>query len=367
MRALHVVPARPYGGMQKLVEQVCAALRRLNVDARVLALYEHPVFCQNLTQLAVPWRHTGEHQPWDPVGWVRLGRAVREFNPEVIHLHSPLLWSTVTLALVSRIPWVFHEHSIPTFFQPWDWKREVLKKLICARVDAIVGVSQHVTKSAQHHYQGARASFHCIYNGISGSPGLSRSITWPDFMGEVPPGRPLVGMLCRFAPGMGIEEFIEAIPIILKKLPEARFVLGGDGPMLSWARAERDRLRLNQVLSLPGFIQDIWQFWAELDFALFTSPNEPFGLRILEPQAMGVPVLGYRNYSGSDELIDHGVSGILIGWRQADQIAEEMLSLWREPERREALTTSALERLTHKFSIDRMGRECLNLYQELLP
>ena len=162
MRALHVVPARPYGGMQKLVEQVCATLRRLNVDARVLALYEHPVFCQNLTQLEVPWRHTGEHQPWDPVGWIRLGRAVHEFNPEIIHLHTPLLWSTVTLALVSRSPWVFHEHSIPTLSAPWNLKKAILKKLICARADAIVGVTEHVTNSARQYYQEACGSFHCI-------------------------------------------------------------------------------------------------------------------------------------------------------------------------------------------------------------
>lgn len=366
LRVLHVIPAVPYGGAQILIEHLTSALRGLGIDARVLALYDHPVFSQNLRRLKVPFATTRNGRFFDPLVISRLIEAIRENRPHLIHIHLPLLWSTLALVLLKRCSFIVHEHIIPTYPRRPSFKRSLIKCLVCNYADAIVGISRYVTESAKTYYSPSKAKFITIYNGISIPSRPHRSLHWPSFMGEVNPGRPLVGMLCRFSKSKGIEEFIESIPQIRAKLPEARFVLGGDGPLRQFALDARCNLGLNGILSLPGFIKDNWQFWANIDFAVFTSPSEPFGLRIVEPQAMGVPVVGYKNYTGSDEIIENGVTGLLVPWRDSRLLAQEMARLWQEKSPRDAMVEAAYKRVVEKFCVDRMALECSRLYQQLL-
>jgi glycosyltransferase involved in cell wall biosynthesis len=363
LKVLHIVPSIPYGGAQRVVEGLTAEQRRSGVDARVLGLYSHPIFVKNLDKARVPHAVTGKYR--NPESWLALHRQVRAFQPHLLHFHLDLFWSTFCLGLRKSCPWVYHAHLYPSSGK--GWKNNLRRRMLSSWCQAVIGVSQSVTEDARLALSPGPKYFHTIYNGIiiEDRSKINKQI-WPEFMGDIPPGRPLIGMATRLDASKGVIEFIEAIPAILKKLPQARFVLAGEGPSLSWLKAQRQNLNLANILALPGFIERIESFWAALDFALFTSPREALPLCIIESQTKRAVVVGYQNGSGSDEIILNHETGILVPWGDKGQLTEAFAFLWNYPKQRHVLADSAYERVKQIYSLPKMTKECLKVYQMVL-
>jgi glycosyltransferase involved in cell wall biosynthesis len=276
-----------------------------------------------------------------------------------------LLWNATLISLAGKMsPVVYHAHTYPPV-RP-NLKHCLTKFLLKRKAEAIIGVSRSVT-AAFRDYLGRGKIYRTIYNGIelSDQPPFDKAV-WPDFMNGITPGRPLIGMASRFAPNKGIKEFMDTIPALSKRLPTARFVLAGDGPLLPWARHYSQTIGWSDRISFPGFIQDVSRFWASLDLALFTSPKESFGLGIIEPQAAGVMVAGYANGSGSDEIIINGKTGVMANWADREALARKIEVLWTDPPRYRQMARDARRRLETCFSIKKMTKECLTLYESLL-
>jgi glycosyltransferase involved in cell wall biosynthesis len=366
LRVLHVVPAAPFGGAQRIAGLLAFQQRRSGLDARVLALQHHPALEALLRSRGVPYGSTGNHSPFNPRGWESLRREVRAFQPDLLHLHLSRLWSLMVLALGvgKRCPWIYHGHSYPPL--RLTLKHRMVRALLRADADAVVGVSRSVTRALKDFLGEGEKIWRTIYNGIElpGAPELPKE--WPEYLGDIAPGRPLVGMATRFAPDKGIKEFLEALPHLSRRLPEARFVLAGEGPLFSWAGTYGAQLGLAEKLALPGFIEDMPRFWRALDFALFTSPREPFGLRIIEPQAAGVAVLGYFNGSGSDEVVAPGETGVLVDWGDAEKLAHEAAALWYNKQKYNHMVQAARNLIESNFSLGAMGEKSLELYREVL-
>ena len=366
MRVLHIVQASPYGGAQKVVADLAREQRRLGVDAQVLSLYHNDIFFSQLQSGKVPYASTGGRSGSDPRTWAKMIVILRARKPDIICLHMTLFWSLLVLCLAikEKVALVFHGHTYPPT-RP-TVKHRLVRFLLSRRLDAVIGVSRSVTDASQLYYGHRVKVFRTIYNGIdlNGYP-IKVEKDRLNCMGETTPGHPLIGMATRFAEDKGVREFLESVPHILRRLPEARFVLAGDGPLLPWAQAYVAIRNLEDSIALPGFIQDMPAFWAGLDFALFTSPREAFGLRIIEPQSSGTVVIGYSNGSGSDEIIVSGKTGLLVSWGDSNSLAREMATLWADPERYRDMARAARERVHQHFFLARMARECLDLYKEL--
>jgi len=98
----------------------------------------------------------------------------------------------------------------------------------------------------------------------------------------------------RLVPRMGIENLIKAMPLILKKLPNAVLLIGGDGPLRLSLRQLAESLNCKDKIKFLGFIKDenlpsLYRL-ANL-FVLPTRELEGFGLVILEAMASGTPVM----------------------------------------------------------------------------
>jgi len=364
MKVLHIAQSRPYGGVPKITAQLVAAQRQVGIDARVLALYNGVHFLQELQARHLPFQHTGDAPPYHPRSWWRFMLGLKNCY-DIIHLHSPLLWSLFLLSFRrKKIRLVYHAHTYPPA-RP-GLKHRLAKFFLRRNADAIIGVSRSVTSAFRTYLSGGKIH-RTIYNGIELSDhSFDAKTDWPDFMAAISPGRPLIGMATRFAADKGIKEFMEAIPALARRLPTARFVLAGDGPLLPWAKEYVSINGLSDMVSFPGFIKDVNSFWAYLDIALFTGPKEAFGIGIIEAQAASVVVVGYANNSGSDEIILQGETGVLVPWADQEALAREVEALWSDPPRYKQMAMAARRRLENHFSLEKMTQECLNLYKLLL-
>lgn len=365
VKVVHIIQATPFGGAQKCAAQMADHERRLGVDAHLIVLYYHESFLNQLKERNLAYVCLGKG-PFDPAGWTGLLKGVNQLEPDIIQLHFALLWvlGVLVLGTGKRCPWIYLAQSYPPNIP--TVKHRLVRYMLRQHVDAVIGVSESVTQAQQGYFGGAIKTYRTIYNAVEPADIWNLREDRANQEAGSCAGRPTIGMALRFAPDTGVREFIEAIPTLSRYLPEARFVLAGEGPLLPWARHQAAALGLNGILEFPGFIPDMPRFWASLDFALFTGPQEPFGLRIIEPQAAGTVVVGYRNGSGSDEIIIPGETGILVPWGDHESLARECAGLWANPTRYSLMAMAAQKRLIKHFSQKKITQHYIDLYYEII-
>lgn len=140
-------------------------------------------------------------------------------------------------------------------------------------------------------------------------------------------------------------------------LPDVRFILAGEGPLL-----EELRTTAPSNVEFPGFIADLAKFFAQIDLFVMPSRSEAWGLAALEAMAHGVPVIA-SDIQGLAEIVEDGRSGWLFPMDDSKVLAELIGKI----------TGIALESFQSAsraragiFTMERMARETEAFYRRLL-
>jgi len=356
LKVLHIVPGIPFGGMQKLAAEMAAEQRARGLEVKFLMVYDSPPLAALLKELAVPVLTVGGTRP--SLGAARKFRKrLREAAPDLVHLHAGLLWTNLLGLTGKKCPWIYHAHNYPV--RQTGWRGRLLRVVNDRLIDAVIGVSRSVSGEYERELKG-RCPVFTVHNGI-------RLLAKPDIHQQKQQNNPpRFGMATRFAADKGVFEFIEVSAEILRRLPAAEFVLVGEGPLLPAAKERAGQFGLEGKLAFPGFVNDMAQFWNSLDVALFTSPKEPFGLRLIEPMAQQIPVAAYLTGAGSDEIIEEGKNAVTAPLGKAELLAEQAVRLVTDATFREALIVQANCDVTTKFSIERMAAQVEVVYSKLV-
>jgi glycosyltransferase involved in cell wall biosynthesis len=210
-----------------------------------------------------------------------------------------------------------------------------------------------------------------VYNGIDveyyaavGRTGAGRARI------GVPVAAPMVLMPGRVSRYKGQLELVEAIPDVLRDVPDAQFVIaGGDsselgdlvatGPSSMRAVLER-RLAQLDVSDHVKFVKptdpEMAELYADADVVVVPSWAEPFGLVVVEAMAAGTPVIG-SDSGGIPESIVHGQTGLLVPPRDSHRLGQALTHLLGDGALRVALGRQGQARARRMFAIDRYVRE----------
>jgi glycosyltransferase involved in cell wall biosynthesis len=351
-KILHVVPATPFGGIQKLVIDLAAEQRRQGVDAAVLAVYDRGPFAALLRERDIPISVI----PGDRLsisGVMRFDSVLRSAGANIVHLHSGVLWTNFVGLIRKQIPWLFHAHNYPE--EASGLRALAVGEINRKLVDAVVCVSKSVADRYKQKL-GTDFPIFTVYNGLS-----AKTVGLPQEVSDRS-GPPRFGIATRFEPNKGIEEFIEVAAKISDRLPGSRFVLAGEGRLFNHAKRLVAQRNLAKQFEFLGFVLDVEMFWRTLDVVVFTSPREPFGLRVIEPMLVGVPVVSYKTGYGSDELLLDGINALTAPFPNADALAEKAVSLILEPGRKSKLVAAARAIAEQSYGIERVASELTAVY-----
>jgi glycosyltransferase involved in cell wall biosynthesis len=352
---LHMVPATPFGGLQRMSVSLAAEQRRTGLGAEILSLYAGREMEKLMETSCVPFTSTRGSQP--SLGGCRAATTIFRRPWDLIHVHAGLLWCNTLALLYKNSPVVLHAHSYPPASK--TLRTGMLKRINGSLADTIFAVSEDVARAWRAYLPGI--SVHCVYNGISLPP-------------EAPlrrqhrPEAPLIfGMATRLAADKGLREFVEVAQVIKSLRPDAQFVIAGSGPEEQALRADIEARGLTNAFSLPGHVDDVEAFWNDVDVALFTAPGEPFGLRIIEPMRQGVPVAAYLSGAGSDEILRPGINAVAVPMGQAEALGNAACEIGTNETRREQMVSAAFVDLHRRFSLRAMNEQIVKLYAQLLP
>jgi glycosyltransferase involved in cell wall biosynthesis len=166
----------------------------------------------------------------------------------------------------------------------------------------------------------------------------------------------VIGHAGAFTREKGQDVALEAALLLAPRLPHARMLLVGDGP-------ER-RNQTEGIAILPGFLDDLREFYAALDLFIMPSRSEGWGLAALGAMANGLAVIA-TDVGGLPELVEPGKTGWLVPSDSPPALAEAIEAAASDPVRRCQYGRNARER-AGQFSIERTVERTEQFYTRLL-
>jgi len=175
---------------------------------------------------------------------------------------------------------------------------------------------------------------------------------------------PLVGCVGRLAPVKGVEYFVRMAGSLGFQLPRARFVVAGSGPEESRLREIAYAHNLGDRLLFLGHVSPVAPVLAACDVVVIPSLSEGFSLVAAEAMALARPVVG-TSVGGLVDVVVDGETGLLVPPGDPEALAAAVARLLRDPALASAMGEAGARRAEEHFTLERMVRDHLALYEEL--
>jgi glycosyltransferase involved in cell wall biosynthesis len=164
---------------------------------------------------------------------------------------------------------------------------------------------------------------------------------------------PVAGIVAALRPEKNHELFLRMASRIVRKLPAARFLIIGDGPCRGDLERRCSELCLMENVLFLGSRDDVPKLLAVMDVFVLTSHIEANPISILEAMSVGLPVVS-TNVGSIHEAVRDGETGYLIPAGDSAQLAERVLSLLADAQKRTAMGAAARASVIERWSIESM-------------
>ena len=288
----------------------------------------------------------------------RVRDLLAEQRFDVVHVHEPFM---------PQLPIQFLRYSTAVNVGTWHAARESnffyvygrrLIKRWAAKLDGKIAVSQAAVRHVERYFPGY---YNVIPNGVDVEHYGRDVEPLPEFMD----GKLNVLFVGRPEKRKGLRYLIRAFVGVQRVLPESRLIVVGAGRFDRYESAVRNA-RLHDVV-----------FRSHVPFAelpryhhsahVFCAPNtgfESFGLVLLEAMAAGLPIVA-SNIDAFAAVVTHGVEGLLVRPEDPQALADAIIELLRDPDRRARMGARGRDRAQF-YSWDRVSQQVLSYYERLI-
>ena len=158
---------------------------------------------------------------------------------------------------------------------------------------------------------------------------------------------------------------LRAARIVADADPSFRLDVVGDGPSRPELEDLRRQLRLEPHVTFHGARNDVRRVLSEAKLFVQSSLSEGISLTLLEAMAAGVPIAA-THVGGTPEVVEHGVTGLLVAAAQPQRLAAAMLTILKDPRLAQRMSQQARARATQHFDLTQMTASYEALYEEAL-
>jgi glycosyltransferase involved in cell wall biosynthesis len=159
----------------------------------------------------------------------------------------------------------------------------------------------------------------------------------------------LVAAAGRFSPEKGFDHFVEAAAVVRRTIPDAGFVLFGDGPLRGAIARKIAECGLEKSFILAGFRRDLQAFLPHFDLAVLPSYTEGLPVFVLEAMAAGVPVVATA-VGGTPEAVVDGITGHLVPPGDPVALAARVVQLLQNESQRRRMGACGQQRVEDHFT-----------------
>ncbi|MEM4569807.1 MAG: glycosyltransferase family 4 protein [Desulfurococcaceae archaeon] len=307
---------------------------------------------------------------------IRVCILARRERVDILHAHQcfPSGLYCLLAKLVLRKPLICTSHGedIQMDLQArYGMRRSktlsAILKVLLKLVDAHVIVSKSMLKDALS--AGSRYDrIHVIYNGIDTNLGCSEHESEAKEVLKklrIEPSDFVILFLGRVHPKKCPELLILALPEILKKVPNTKVIFAGPGDRRKLVMLA-EKLKVLDNIIFTGFVSERlkWLLIKRCDVFVLPSRTEAFGISLIEAMVCGKPVIATKK-GPFPEIIRDGITGVLVPANSPRALAEAIVSLAANSDKRKELGERAAKDAIERFNIDIIAHMHLLLYTRL--
>jgi len=360
MFSLHIDTARGWRGGQSQVLYLVQGLRAIGHRAALVAHPEGellrrmseghdliPIAARGEVDLSAAWR---------------LSRVIKRLAPDVIHAHEPhaVAMASTALSILSQAPkpLLLASRRIVSPMAKNSFSRWKYSQIDCFIANSVAIRERLAAEGIP------RGKVTIVHEGVD----VERIIRMPaanvhaEFY--LPTHAPVVGNVAALVPHKGHHHLIEAAALVIREVPDARFVIVGDGELREMLERQIRDKHLERHIFLAGFRADARELTKGFDIFALSSIVEGMCAALIDAMAASKPAVATDAGAVSEVMVD-GDTGFLVPPRDHVEMAARLVTLLKDAGLRSRMGGAALARVREMFTVARMVEETAAVYARL--
>ena len=293
-----------------------------------------------------------------------LWPVLREQRPQLVHLNGIRYTSAALAAWLNRIPVIWHVREMPADGL-FGLRKRLLHFLIKTLSDAVILISQYQALALPGLAQAL-----VVHNPVDTKRFDRASVDCQYLETEFAyfAGRRKILYVGYISQPKGLEDLVEAMPLVLEELPDVCFLLVGQANSSAFMEKLQERitsLGFEDKVVFTGHRDDVPALVKFSDLVVFPSRLKAIGRSVLEAAAMAKPAVATVEQKLSDVIIE-GVTGRLALPYNPEDLAQAMVSILSDPTVARQMGQAAYRYLGSHCSTEDHARFMEQIYQAVL-
>jgi len=377
-KILYVIDKLDIGGTQRHILELLKKIDRKRFEPCLCCLLYGGELIEEVKALDIPVLVLNIKRIYDFSGIVGLFKLIRFVREEQIDIvHTFLFGANILGNLAAKLagaPFIISGRRDTGIHREGRWRHRQAYRFAHRLADRVFTVSNSVS-DVVHRYEGVEPDrIITIYNGIDVCKSQGHSIKSQSHkviksqvkksLG-IKENEFVVGMIANISWVKGHRNFIEAARLILEEIPNVKFLIIGDGPLLKSHKSQVTSHKLKDKILFLGKRQDVGELLSIMDVSVNASYSEGMSNTILESMALEVPVVA-SNVDGNRELVVDNQTGFLVQVEDIYTMKEKIAFLLRNKEIAGQMGQNARRIIEKKFNLSEMVNRYENAYINLL-
>ena len=363
IRVLHIAEAA--GGVERYLETLFKYSKDQVENILVCSQnYDYKKF-KTLADRVIVLRMAHDIEPSSDIKVERtLRKIIKQLKPDIVYAHSSKAGAFARIAdlgLNNKV--IYNPHGWAFNMQQSAKKKEMYKwveKISAHFCDKIVCISDAERESALREKICKPSKLQVIYNGIDLEE-IEKAASMSKAQLGIPEDTFVVGMVGRLSKQKAPDTFVKAAKLIKEKIPNAFFLMVGDGELRGQIEGLINQYDLGSSFLITGWVDNPTAYMKIMDIGMLLSRWEGFGLVLPEYMACGVPIVA-TNVDAIPNIIKDGVNGMLVNKDDYDDAANKIWKLYMDINRREKIIRSGSLDAQTRFNSSRVLSETEEMY-----
>jgi glycosyltransferase involved in cell wall biosynthesis len=370
---LYIVTKLELGGAQKQLLSLIRCLDRQRFNIFLFAanggmLFEEARSLSGIKLKPSAFLERSLNPFLDLLALIEIRRYIKKNRIEIVHTHSSKAgilgrWaarlSGAKFILHTVHGWSFNEYQAVLENRIFVW----LERITANFTDRIIVVSEHDREKGLVNRIGCPEKYTLIHYGIDYSDFLKTEDGVRKELG-IDSGDLLVGNISCLKPQKSPQDFVRLAYLTREVVPDAKFLLVGDGVLRSRLERLIKELGLEDRVMLLGWRRDISRLLSTMDVLTLTSLWEGLPVACLEAMASSRAVIA-TDTGGIKEVVREAQTGFLVPCKDMETMSKKLICLLRDKELREKIGQNAKENLGLDFIKEHMVKSHEFLYVRL--
>ena len=337
-------------------------------------LNEYPsesVFCKYL--------HRDINPLYDILAIRQIKSVLKKFQPDIVHTHTAkagFIGRTAAKIVCpnAAIIHTYHGHVFNHYFS--SAKENIIIKIeraLARKSDCLIAISQTLKEELSERFRIApKDKFSVIELGLP----LDKFLSLPPRgklrqMLGIPENAIVLGTLGRLVPIKNHLRMIRILDLLISnikndenlKSTDIRLIIGGTGQLEQKLKQEAKIRNLSEKIFFPGLIDDLQQFYSDIDIALLTSDNEGTPVMLIEAQSAGRYVIA-PDVGGIRDII-YPQCGTIIKPNSPENYVDVLINIMKNRNKYNKISETIRREIAERFSPERLTDDIYNLYQRI--